>query len=101
MYPIGNIFIICILEHILKRHYQETTQHLDVIHCFFISLRSLILYLMMTKLANCYPGPGRSHDAPDHGEDALALAGGRRHAEDDPDHVAEQRQLLAVTLPPL
>ena len=47
------------------------------------------------------PGPGRSHDPPGHGEDALALAGGRRDAEDDPDHVAEQWQLLAVTLPPL
>ena len=101
MYPKGNIFIICILEHILKRHYQETTQHLDVINCFFISLRSLILHLMMTKLPTCSPGPGRSHGPPGHGEDALPLAGGCRDAEDDPDHVAEQRQLLAVTLPPL
>ena len=46
------------------------------------------------------PGPGGGRDPSGHGEDPLALAGGRRDAEDDPHHVAQQGQLLAVILPP-
>ena len=91
MVLIGNIFIVCILAHMLKQHYQEGTI------CLRYSLVGFHLpqephvalhnHQVLHLLRGC-PGPRGSHDPPGHGEDSLALAGGRRDAEDDPDHIS-------------
>ena len=102
MFLIGNIFIICILEHIWKFNYLETTLFGRYSLFFHLSQEPHIALhddQVLHLLWGC-PGPRQSHDPPGDGEDALALAGGRRDAEDDPHYVAQQGQLLAVILPP-
>ena len=70
-------------------------QYVDVIHWLvFISLRSLMLHFIITKFSTCsgavlaLEGVTILPATEISGEDSLALAGGRRDAEDDPDHIS-------------
>ena len=73
----------------LKQQYQEGTICSRYSLVGFHSLPHIALHnhQVLHLLRGC-PGPGGGHDPAGHGEHPLALAGGRRDAEDDPDHIS-------------